>query len=123
MAHNGEVNGVHDSESNVEIQADYLIVGTGPAGASLACFLTQYGKIQTNLLPPHHLILWESLCLWFMLDSEFGPDCVPSAGLTGLIVSQDPSNADTPRAHITNMVALGRWKLSSRSQVLAKSEF
>ncbi|KAK5269283.1 hypothetical protein LTR40_014187, partial [Exophiala xenobiotica] len=26
--------------------------------------------------------------------------------LTGLIVSQDPGNADTPRAHITNMAAL-----------------
>lgn len=27
--------------------------------------------------------------------------------MKGLIVSQDPSNADTPRAHITNMAALG----------------
>ncbi|KAF3069711.1 2,4-dichlorophenol 6-monooxygenase [Daldinia childiae] len=29
-----------------------------------------------------------------------------SYGMKGLIVSQDPSNADTPRAHITNMAAL-----------------
>lgn len=28
-------------------------------------------------------------------------------GLKGLIVSKDPTNADTPRAHITNMAALG----------------
>lgn len=27
--------------------------------------------------------------------------------MKGLIVSYDPSNADTPRAHITNMAALG----------------
>ncbi len=27
-------------------------------------------------------------------------------GLTGLMVSHDPSNADTPRAHITSMAAL-----------------
>ena len=31
-------------------------------------------------------------------------------GLKGLIVSQDPSNADTPRAHITNMAAIGKKK-------------
>ncbi|KAH8799728.1 FAD binding domain-containing protein [Xylogone sp. PMI_703] len=63
------VNGVPSSDSSADIFTDYLIVGTGPAGASLACFLAQHG-------------------------------------LTGLIVSQDPSNADTPRAHITNMAAL-----------------
>ena len=49
---------------------DMLIIGTGPAGASLACFLASHG-------------------------------------LTGLIVSQAPSSAETPRAHITNMAALG----------------
>lgn len=26
--------------------------------------------------------------------------------MSGLMVSQDPSNADTPRAHITNMAAI-----------------
>ncbi|GAM86928.1 hypothetical protein ANO11243_049490 [Dothideomycetidae sp. 11243] len=48
---------------------DCLIVGTGPAGASLACFLAQHG-------------------------------------LRGLMVSQDSSNASTPRAHIHNMAAM-----------------
>ncbi|KIW92098.1 uncharacterized protein Z519_07082 [Cladophialophora bantiana CBS 173.52] len=62
-------NGTHANESAADVHTDYLIVGTGPAGASLACFLAQHG-------------------------------------LTGLIVSQDPSNADTPRAHITNMAAI-----------------
>ncbi|KAK7890541.1 hypothetical protein LTR67_007749 [Exophiala xenobiotica] len=65
----GTANGVQNGDSDIEVFTDYLIVGTGPAGASLACFLTQHG-------------------------------------LTGLIVSQDPGNADTPRAHITNMAAL-----------------
>jgi hypothetical protein len=31
--------------------------------------------------------------------------------MKGLMVSQDPGNADTPRAHITNMAALGRFCL------------
>lgn len=34
------------------------------------------------------------------------PKLTPLAGMTGLMVSQDPSNADTPRAHITNMAAI-----------------
>ncbi|KAL1864813.1 hypothetical protein Plec18167_009645 [Paecilomyces lecythidis] len=59
-----EENGVSD-----EVSVDYLIVGTGPAGAALAAFMASYG-------------------------------------MQGLIVSRDPSNADTPRAHITNMAAL-----------------
>ncbi len=32
--------------------------------------------------------------------------------MKGLIVSQDPSNADTPRAHITNMAAIGMDNLN-----------
>ncbi|KAK4897780.1 hypothetical protein LTR27_004552 [Elasticomyces elasticus] len=48
---------------------DCLIVGTGPAGGALACFLAQNG-------------------------------------MKGLMINQDPGNADTPRAHITNMAAL-----------------
>jgi 2-polyprenyl-6-methoxyphenol hydroxylase-like FAD-dependent oxidoreductase len=51
-----------------EMATDFLIVGAGPAGASLACFMASHG-------------------------------------LTGIIVCQDPSSADTPRAHIHNMAA------------------
>ncbi|KAH8815291.1 FAD binding domain-containing protein [Xylogone sp. PMI_703] len=61
--------GANGVSSHSALTVDYLIVGTGPAGAALAAFMSSYG-------------------------------------MTGLIVSQDPSNADTPRAHITNMAAL-----------------
>ncbi|KAH8887264.1 hypothetical protein GQ53DRAFT_874391 [Thozetella sp. PMI_491] len=64
----GETNGGSQQAPNA-MQVDYLIVGTGPAGASLAAFMASYG-------------------------------------MKGLIISRDPSNADTPRAHITNMAAL-----------------
>ena len=43
MTENGITNGFHSGEPTHEINADYLIVGTGPAGASLACFLAQHG--------------------------------------------------------------------------------
>jgi len=36
--------GAHANQSVVE--SDLLIVGTGPAGASLACFLTSYGALD-----------------------------------------------------------------------------
>jgi alkyl hydroperoxide reductase subunit AhpF len=36
--------GVHNHDHSADVFVDYLIVGTGPAGASLACFLTQQGK-------------------------------------------------------------------------------
>ncbi|PVI04190.1 hypothetical protein DM02DRAFT_693257 [Periconia macrospinosa] len=48
---------------------DFLVVGLGPAGGSLGCFLAQNG-------------------------------------LKGLMITNRPSHADTPRAHITNMAAL-----------------
>ncbi|KAJ5298381.1 uncharacterized protein N7443_006501, partial [Penicillium atrosanguineum] len=48
---------------------DVLIVGAGPAGASLACFMAYYG-------------------------------------IRGIMVSSCSTNADTPRAHITNMAAM-----------------
>jgi len=41
---NHAVNGMHNSDANADINTDYLIVGTGPAGASLACFLAQNGE-------------------------------------------------------------------------------
>jgi hypothetical protein len=37
------VNGTDNRESGAEVFTDYRIVGTGPAGASLACFLAQNG--------------------------------------------------------------------------------
>ena len=43
------------------------------------------------------------------LDKEFSH----ITGLTGLIVSQDPGSADTPRAHMTNMAALGMCLITS----------
>ncbi|KAG4260173.1 2,4-dichlorophenol 6-monooxygenase [Fusarium proliferatum] len=55
-------------------QTQYLIVGCGPAGASLACFLSSHG-------------------------------------LSGMMVGAAPGTANTPRAHITNMAALGRSDL------------
>lgn len=39
---------VHRSDSpqqkHGEVETEFLIVGAGPAGASLACFLTSYGE-------------------------------------------------------------------------------
>ncbi|OJD35441.1 dichlorophenol 6-monooxygenase [Diplodia corticola] len=71
------VNGSSDSSTpadastpdDVQLELDALIIGTGPAGASLACFLASHG-------------------------------------IKGLMVSRAPTNADTPRAHITNAAAL-----------------
>ena len=40
----GAANGVQNGDSDIEVFTDYLIVGTGPAGSSLACFLTQHGE-------------------------------------------------------------------------------
>ncbi|KAK3937785.1 phenol 2-monooxygenase [Diplogelasinospora grovesii] len=51
------------------VKTDLLIVGAGPAGAALACFLASHG-------------------------------------LRGIMISAAPGNAETPRAHITNMSAL-----------------
>jgi 2-polyprenyl-6-methoxyphenol hydroxylase-like FAD-dependent oxidoreductase len=66
-----EFNGFLTNEPSSAPSANYdvLIVGTGPAGASLACFLSSHG-------------------------------------ITGLIISSASCNADTPRAHITNIAAL-----------------
>ncbi|KAJ5746210.1 hypothetical protein N7520_011392 [Penicillium odoratum] len=62
-------NGGSTRQKPASTPIDVLIVGTGPAGASLACFLASYG-------------------------------------IRGLMVSASATNADTPRAHITNMAAM-----------------
>lgn len=32
------------------VETNYLIVGAGPAGAALACFLAEYGERDTDFL-------------------------------------------------------------------------
>lgn len=70
------------------IKTDLLIVGAGPAGASLACFLGQHGQPQ-NDRPPVGIA-----------DSI--------QGRSGIMIAAAPGTAETPRAHITNMAGLGR---------------
>lgn len=74
------------------ISTDILIIGAGPAGASLACFLAFHGKLN--------------------LEFSCGPFNRPIIlilvlGIHGIMVSSASTHADTPRAHITNMAALG----------------
>lgn len=78
-----------DSDMESTVKVDCLIVGAGPAGASLACFLGHHGKSEC--------------------ESDRGKILAadPRVGLTGLVVAAAPSTADTPRAHLTNMAALG----------------
>ncbi|KAH7016421.1 FAD binding domain-containing protein [Microdochium trichocladiopsis] len=61
-------NGTSNASSDVT-DVDFLVVGMGPAGAGLACFLAQ-NKLK------------------------------------GLVVTNQPSTANTPRAHIMSMAAL-----------------
>jgi flavin-dependent dehydrogenase len=79
--------------SNDILEVDHLIVGAGPAGASLACFLGKHGKCLNNTADiPDHLtgsVFW-------------------TIGLKGLIISSAPSSANTPRAHIINQPAMGK---------------
>jgi hypothetical protein len=49
-----QTNGVHTNGhgggTGPTVHTDYLIVGTGPAGASLGCFLAQHGKNSNRSL-------------------------------------------------------------------------
>lgn len=69
------------------VETDFLIVGAGPAGASLACFLTSYGEC---------------------LAEEELRQSINMLGLRGIMISGAPGTAHTPRAHITNMAAMGK---------------
>ena len=53
------LNGESHHDSGIEITTDHLIVGTGPAGGALACFLAQHGKHQCDSVTFHVL---ERLC-------------------------------------------------------------
>ena len=59
------------STGEISVTTDFLIAGAGPAGASLACFLSR---------DPYNL--------------------------TGIMISNQPTTSQQPRAHITNPAAL-----------------
>lgn len=71
------------------IKTDFLVVGAGPAGASLACFLGQNGEL-------FHI---------FLAFSNTG--LTGTTGLKGIVISNAACSADTPRAHLINPFALG----------------
>ncbi|GIK05218.1 hypothetical protein Aspvir_009322 [Aspergillus viridinutans] len=66
-----------------QVQTDFLVVGDGPAGAALAAFLGQNGKHSQNATAGERVI-------------------ISKIGLRGLVISQAPATADTPRAHTFN---------------------
>ena len=47
------------SKASYDVVADYLIVGTGPAGAALACFLAQHGKEESKRFSTIDMICYE----------------------------------------------------------------
>ncbi len=51
------LNGIGTNDSPDTVVTDLLIIGTGPAGASLASFLTSHGK-QTRLSKVQVLIIF-----------------------------------------------------------------
>lgn len=42
------INGLDSTPAKVEVEVDFLIIGVGPAGASLACFLVQHGMTEPS---------------------------------------------------------------------------
>lgn len=81
------------------VETDFLIVGAGPAGASLACFLGQNGEDVVSMFS------FSTLLLTLVL------------GLNGITISSAPGTADTPRAHVVNpfAVGMGRYSIFVRS--------
>ena len=48
---NAEINGALTNDSDVgHLETDFLVVGCGPAGASLACFLGSHGAYKVSFL-------------------------------------------------------------------------
>lgn len=49
---NAEIHGTRTRGGDVfHVETDFLVVGCGPAGASLACFLGSHGAYKAPLLP------------------------------------------------------------------------
>lgn len=82
-----------DRDSATDVDTEFLVIGCGPAGASLACFLTSYGMLG---------VLIAKSC------RRPTNRCVMS-GLKGIMIGAVPGTANTPRAHITNMAAVGEF--------------
>lgn len=72
-------------DSPALVETDVLIIGTGPAGAALACFLAQNGPLLVAKLADGMLTY--------------------TPGIKGLIVNYRSSTVTTPRAHLVKSVA------------------
>jgi len=63
MLTNGELesshqqNGLNEGPNDNKVDIEFLIVGAGPAGAALACFLASYGEFYS--LITSCLVLWQ----------------------------------------------------------------
>jgi 2-polyprenyl-6-methoxyphenol hydroxylase-like FAD-dependent oxidoreductase len=62
------------------VESEFLIVGAGLAGGSMACFLAQQGNLTSR--PGRVALLLMTL------------------GLSATMISSAPGTADTPRAHV-----------------------
>lgn len=71
-----------------EVNVDFLVVGAGPAGASLAAFMAQNGTLS-------------------VLEREESQLLITILGLKGIVIARTTGTADTPRAHVFNPFALG----------------
>lgn len=81
------------------VETELLIIGAGPAGISLACFLASYGLSNP-----------------FSVLKRSGQDPLTdtlrnTVGLKGIMISNAHSTADTPRAHLLNAPAGGNSRL------------
>lgn len=81
----------HGNHNKPNIATDALIIGTGPAGGGLASFMASHGKYSIIIETGKSVDIY----VWCQL------------GIRGIMVSAASTTADTPRAHITNMAAMG----------------